>query len=259
VPIFFTVPNLTCLLGPGNTYDGSTHYIDTIGATVVDIYEPYSFTKTNLYLKYGFELGYHILSNKVQVPISVGIERRVWKRNLIDRSDIPSGVRARIYERYSWFAVMLNSKVAVHPTDRFAFGIHLTGKYLFCGRMHNKGKIRDEYNSVEIDADIVKLWEGEAHDEKQMKRLGLYAAIPFEFRFSRKVGLRLMPYFEFYQFGKSDIGYMQWKGDVEYNDPVPFFEPASKTGLSLDVLISPKVNKSTNRPKEKSSTGYHRK
>ena len=68
-----------------------------------------------------------------------------------------------------------------------------------------------------------------------------------------------MPYFEFYQFGKSDIGYMQWKGDVEYNDPVPFFEPASKTGLSLDVLISPKVNKSTNRPKEKSSTGYHRK
>ena len=236
VPIFFSIPKLTLLLGAGNTYDGSTQWQESTNNGVVVGFDPYTFTKTNLYMMYGFDLGYLIVVKSCHLRISTGFERRIWRRNLVDRSDVPEGIRVKNYERYSWISIPINTVFHFLVNDKFSIGAEFRTKFMVYGRMQIVFSASDGYDKIEIEADPVKLGN----------RVGCYGALLLEPRISRKVGLRIAPYFEYYRFGKSNVGTQKYVGDGVISKSYHFYEPASKTfwgGLAFDILIYPGVKK----------------
>lgn len=236
VPIFFSIPTLTLLLGVGNTYDGSTGSVDSTSSGVVAEFNPYTFTKTNLYMRYGFDLGYLFIVKKFHLRISTGFEQRIWRRNLVDRSDIPEGIRVKDYERYSWISIPVNTVLYYLANDKFTIGAEFGTKFMVYGKMQIVFSISNNYEKIETEADAVKLGN----------RVGCYGALLLEPRISRKVGLRIAPYFEYYRFGKSNTGTKRYVGNIVNNEPTHFYEPASKTfwgGLAFDILIYPGVKK----------------
>ncbi len=253
LPISVSIPNLSLVFGISNTYDGATQdslLIDTTGPVkfAVNMISPYEFTKTNIFLSYGFSLGYLFVINKVQLHVFLGFDLRMWIRNLENKSETPSGLRIKNYERYNWIYVPVNAVFDYSVSDKFTVGAQITANLMTRGTMQIVYRIRDNFGgSAELDADKVKLG----------KRMGYYGAIIFNMRLSPRIGMKLTPYFEYYQFGKSNVGTMQWKGAIVSNRG-HFYEPASKTfwgGLSFKLMFYPKTKrknptfKKNNRPR----------
>jgi len=229
VPVFITIPKISFAIGIFNTYDGSrctTMYVNPEKDTADVQYFPATFQKMNLFLNYGFDLGYLFVIKKFRLSVNSGIDGRIWVRDLVDRSEtLPEGVHFRNNEVYSWIYFPINASFSFQPTNKFSIGVLAGLDFMASGSMQINLKMWDAYDAIEANAEKVKL----------ANTLGYHAALLIEPRLSRARAVKFSPFIHYYQFGRSNIGTITIQGDSGH-----FYEPASKTivvGIDITFMI----------------------
>jgi hypothetical protein len=222
IPIFFR-PHLEIILGLANSYDGSsqaTPVEDAYGDTVAIRFDPVTDTKQNYFFRGGADLGYHHGWNNFGVAIYTGIDARIWIRSL-DQSN----------EDYYWFSEAFGASARWLLPQQWTIGVDAQSDVMFAGwmRITMSTSSSDGQGHPRIGLPAVKL----------TNRPGWRLQMPVEKRFSRALGLRLVPWMEYYRFGRSNSQTVDEYYD--YGDTqMTYYEPASSSlwgGLTVDLMV----------------------
>jgi hypothetical protein len=184
------------------TYDGSTQ-----------TGEPYVGTTNSSYWKIDFGANYQfIVNDNFAIVPFVHYSYRVWDRN------IEEGKPAGIEEIYSWNNLPIGCKFIIKPVPEFSIG--LSGNV----NIMMSGKIKILFSKISAGAPDITL---------DLNTTPSYTInIDLRYRLNEKWTLTLNPYYENYEFVKSDP-YM-------YQGEPLFYEPSSRTyvyGASIGVIL----------------------
>lgn len=234
-PMFFR-PKFSFIYGMLNTYDGASQLTMDLSDSVTAVnYQPISFKKDNYFLQTGFDAGCVFSSEVSRLTLSAGLDARLWIREFIEGGMMFSeNENYTDREYYYWFTFPIDVCVSRIVNSQWTIGINGIFNLMFFGQMKYLSTASDYYgNTLKLSGTPVTL------RNRPGARFELFA----EKRINNFLGVRVSPYFEFYLFGKSNIGELSYKINGEtIEEGGSFYEPSSKSfwgGVVVNVLLFP--------------------
>lgn len=211
-------PKASLLVGVNNTYDGSLQEQDipnATGDTMIGMeFDPYNFTKTNVFFHAGCDVGYAFPYFALPCFVYSGIDAKLWYRDLMDnQSQVIYNPDMSNWELYYWFSLPLGVNVAAHAGPHSVVGADACVNVMFYGGM--QAGLSSGGSSVNFPPVTL--------GNRASVKVELFA----EKRRDNRPALRFAPYFLFYTFGRSNTAIAQ-SSDGSF---ASFYEPSSNSFL----------------------------
>jgi hypothetical protein len=138
-PNLFIRPGFALLLGPNNTYDGSSQGqpYDS-GSSVVGIqFTPYTQQKTNIFLFGSFDMGYRFGQSRWSCVAYSGLDAKLWIRDMSQSGTTPYGESYTVdmSETYCWLSVPLGAILTRSVSSGLLIGMEPRIDLMFFGQM----------------------------------------------------------------------------------------------------------------------------
>jgi hypothetical protein len=225
-------PQFSIVIGPGNTYDGSTQGIGLTngnGDTIGIAYQPYDTTKTNIFFHGGLDIGYSNHSVRAPFALFTGIRYSFWHRDLGSNSEIVN------YENYTWTSIPIGAVVYKSIGPKWVLGVEGAVDFMFYGAMQAELHAREnERYGINFPEVILG------------NKIGYRLELMVGKKLNEHLFFQFMPFVSAYGFGKSNVEYAtssSYYGGAN-SKGMPFFEPESSTlvigfNFSFNILGTP--------------------
>ena len=216
-------PEVTALLGFGNTYDGSLQsqlLINGNGDTVGLEYDPYKFNKNNFFVHAGCEVGYTFSNPVAPFALYSGLDFKLWYRNLIDNQGLLYySTNIANSETYYWLGLPLGVLLTCPVSPKLVLGLDANATFMLTGNM---GVTMTSSDGTPINFPNVTLGN----------RTSLNIALFMEKLLNEQLSIKFSPYLSWYGFGKSNTETASAGSASE-----TFYEPPSSSYLFGATLI----------------------
>lgn len=226
--LFFR-PQISFSLGISHQYDGSSQAMpleNSIGDTIGIKYEPIKKSKNNFFFNTKMDIGFSNFSAQLPFALYSGFQFYYWKRDLI------STLYVTDFEKYLWFTVPVGFGFYKEAGHLLTLSIEGALDFMFYGLMKATRKVR--FYDVKYYFPEVTLGN----------KIGYHLELKAEIKAGNKLTLQIVPFADFYGFGKSNTEQATIRSSEEITT-FKFYEPESSTFLvGMNINFNIRLNNS---------------